>query len=353
MQHFLTKTKMKINTKITPIILASVIFTLQASAGCAGAIDPVKINVTQVLDKYIQAMGGMALKQVKTLSRQGTLVKGNQGKVPFEAYSENPGKWNYKQIFAYGDVVCYASDGKDFWVQDTKGVTQIQDNERMDLQLMFDIMFPLKLHDLYPDLRIRESGPSDKLKTVSLIGKSGGIEKEFEFDLETGFLLRAGDLYFTDYRQSGKLKLPFRIFIGESTDKESLRLKMEVSVVVWDSAMDQSEFDKPSCPLKAQKSQLYTLRKQVTVDDGAMEACVGVYRNTSDSTLKYIVSKQGKHLMYEIPGRSSRIEIKPESELDYFVRFLNQEYHFVKDSRGKVVQLEFGYERKIKAKRID
>ena len=57
--------------------------------------------------------------------------------------------------------------------------------------------------------------------------------------------------------------------------------------------------------------------------------------------------------MYEIAGRSSRIEIKPESELDYFIRFLNQEYHFVKDSRGKVVQLELGYERKIKAKRID
>ena len=344
---------MKINTKITPIILASVIFTLQASAVGIGAIDPVKISVTQVLDKNIQAMGGTAIKEVKTLSRKGTLVKGNQGKVPFEAYTENPGKWNYKQIFAYGDVVCYASDGKDFWVQDTKGITQMPDNERMDLQLMFDIMFPLKLHDLYPDLRIRESAPSDKLKSVSLIGKSGGIEKEFEFDLETGLLLRAGDLYFTDYRQSGKLKLPFRIFIGTGTDKESLRLKMEISEISCDSAMENSLFEKPSCPLQVQKSQLYTLRKQVTVSESAMASCAGVYRNIEDSTIRYIISLQHSHLMFEVSGRSARIEIKPESELDYFIRFLNQEYHFVKDSRGKVVQLELGYERKIKAKRID
>ena len=48
-----------------------------------------------------------------------------------------------------------------------------------------------------------------------------------------------------------------------------------------------------------------------------------------------------------------KTEIKPLSELDFFLRFRNMEFHFFKDQTGKVTQLEFGSNRNIKALKVN
>jgi len=101
-------------------------------------------RINDVLNRYITAVGGKALDDLKIVSRRGTLIRGNLGRVPFEMISKTGGKWYYKQIFAYGDVVCYGSDGKNNWVQDTREIRTMTDDEKNDLELILDIQLPLR-----------------------------------------------------------------------------------------------------------------------------------------------------------------------------------------------------------------
>ena len=52
-------------------------------------------------------------------------------------------------------------------------------------------------------------------------------------------------------------------------------------------------------------------------------------------------------------GLGRKTEIIPESETDYFIEFLNREYHFVKDESGTIVALEFGADRSKRARKLD
>jgi hypothetical protein len=94
------------------------------------------------------------------------------------------------------------------------------------------------------------------------------------------------------------------------------------------------------------------LRKEVPVGQESLEACVGVYQAEADPKVLYTVTTQGPHLMIERTGWGTRVEIRPESETDYFMRFLHRDFHFVKDAAGQVTGLEMGSDRGQKAKKI-
>lgn len=309
-------------------------------------------TINKVLSKYIDAVGGKALQDIRTVTKRGTLIRGNSGKVPFEMISKTEGKWYYKQIFAYGDVVCYGSDGKNYWVQDTREVGQMTDEERNDLQLFLDIQSPLKLINIYPEIEQGEISNMVQKNNITLKATtSKGRTVNLVFDKETGLLMSAGDISFDDYRQVENVKIPYKIYIGDYSRGEIFRLRIVIDDIVLNSEVSDVVFNQPGCVLQLQKSQLYTLRKQVIISEQAMDACIGIYRNNVDTTAEYYVSRQQNHLM--ISGtRFPKTEIKPMSELDFFVRFWNLEFHFQKDQTGKVFQLEFGQDRKVKARKI-
>jgi hypothetical protein len=56
--------------------------------------------------------------------------------------------------------------------------------------------------------------------------------------------------------------------------------------------------------------------------------------------------------MFQTVGQGPKIEIKPESENDYFIRFLNLDFHFLKDEKGQIAFLQIGANNKQKAKKI-
>jgi hypothetical protein len=311
-----------------------------------------KLSANEVIDKYINASGGSALNNVKTVKRKGTLVRGLKGKVPFELLYKSNNKWYYNQVFAYGDQVAYGSNGIDYWVQDTKSISVIEEEEKLDLQLIMDVKTPLNIRKLFPKIAIKESSELSSEKEIILNATTKtGVERELVFDLETGLLKKAGDISFEDYRLRGKLMLPHRIYIGKASKENPFYIMMEVSDVVLNDKIEDAIFNRPTHILAQKKSVLYTLRKQVVVNLIQMEKCVGVYQSITDTATTFTISLQKDHLMFAQNGRR-KIEIKPESELDYYIRFLNWECHFVKDNSGKIAFLEFGVDRKIRAKKI-
>jgi hypothetical protein len=291
--------------------------------------------------------------KVGTEKRTGTLIRGVSGPVPFETIAAASGKWYYHQVFAYGDRASYGFDGDQAWIQDTEGVSVLPPEEKFELVLLFDIQAPLKLERLFPGMTVKGSEKIGQREAVVLSAVSReGFGSELAFDSATGLLLRAGDLFFEDYRNVGKVKRPFLVLFGKDSGRDPLRLKMQVSEIRQDIDVDESVFMRPACSLRPVPPLFYKLRKEVPVGQESLEACVGVYQADADPKVLYTITTQGPHLMIERTGWGMRVEIRPESETDYFMRFLHRDFHFVKDAAGRVMGLEMGTDRAQKAKKI-
>jgi len=315
--------------------------------------DSNSVTAADVVERFVQASGGAELTKIRTEKRKGTLVRGASGSVPFESIATASGKWQYNQVFAYGDRVSYGCDGGQAWIQDAEGVSVMPPAERLELTLLLDIQAPLKLDRLFPKLTVKGSEKIGEREAVILTAVSEeGPSLELAFDRATGLLLRAGDLFFEDYRDVGKVKRPFIVLLGKADAQDSLRLKMQVSEAKQGVEVDESIFAKPACALRPVPPLLYKLRKEVPVGRESLEALVGVYQSNADMNVLYTVTTQGTHLMIERTGRGTKLEILPESETDFFMRFLNGDFHFVKDAAGRVTGLEMGTDRAQKAKKI-
>jgi hypothetical protein len=323
------------------------------SRGDGSVSSPGADSVAAVIERYVQACGGPALAEVKTEKRKGTLVRGQSGAVPLEMISQAPGKWLYNQVCAYGDQVSYGSDGTAAWVQDTKGVESLAGAIRLDLEMLLDVRSPLRLREFYPEMSLKGAEKRNGREMIVIQAKTrDGRGANLVFDKDSGLLAEAGDLAFEDYRPVGQVKRPYRIYVGEDPGGLSLRLRMDFASIVQNVAVEESVFRRPSCALPVKVSPLFKPRRYVKVSDEALEACVGIYQHPTNAGLTYAVTRQQNHLMMERTGWGQALEVMPESELDYSIRFLNFEFHFVRDSSGRVTALELGPERSVRAARV-
>ncbi len=339
-----------------PVVTLSLL-TAGSAAAAGGAQDSRSDqnpdSVAAVVERYVQACGGSALAEVTVEKRKGTLVRGQSGQVPMTAISKAPGKWLYNQVFAYGDQASYGCDGTTAWLQDTKGVDSMDAAMRLDLDMLLDVQAPLRLRQFFPEMRLKGVEKTDGREMVLILARSrDGREAELAFDRESGLLMKAGDLRFEDYRTLGKVKRPYRAFIGDDPGGLGLQLKMDWTEIVQNAPAQDSAFLRPSCSLPLKVSPLFQPRRYIQVSEEAVQACVGVYQHPTNPGITYTATRQQNHLMMRKTGWGQALEIMPESELDYSIRFLNFEFHFVKDSSGRVAALEIGPERAIRATKI-
>jgi hypothetical protein len=340
-------------------IVASFVLLLLSSGALPAAhqeptgLSSPSVTAGDIVKRFILASGGSELTKIGAEKRSGTLVRGISGPVPFEMIAAASGKWHYSQTFAYGDRVSYGFDGGQAWVQDTEGVSIMPPQERLELVLLLDIQAPLKLEELFPEMTVKGSEKIGEREAVVLsVVSADGFCWELAFDSATGLLLQAGDLFFEDYRDVGRVKRPFLITFGKAQGPDPLRLKMQVAEVRQNIEVDESLFLRPACALRPLPPLFYKLRNEAQVGLASLEACVGVYQSEADPNVLYTVTTQGSHLMIERTGWGMRVEILPESETDYFMRFLNREFHFVQDAAGRVTGLEMGTDRALKAKKV-
>jgi hypothetical protein len=186
---------------------------------------------------------------------------------------------------------------------------------------------------------------------VVLARSRDGTHTELAFDRETGFLLRAGDILFEDYRAVGEVKRPYRIILGRDEGETHLPMSMEVADIRQNLAVEDSVFERPACALPLKDPPLYRHREEVPVGPEAMDACVGTYQHPETPGVVFTVTREGNHLMIERTGWGQKIEIRPQSETDYFIEFLGLDFRFVKDAAGQVTHCEIG-DRALKAPKI-
>jgi hypothetical protein len=328
--------------------IAASLMCLGVLGGTAGAgrqgtvIDGEAITVDALLEAIVRAHGGPALEAVTTERRVGTVLRGVFGKVPFEVLSDSSGRWRWLQTFAWGDRVAFGFDGSRGWIQDSTGTKDMSSGQLVDLQLLLDPQAPLKLSKIFPEMEVSgfvKFGSLDAVR-VHAISREG-VSRKLLFDRQTGLLLGAGDMWFEDYREVDGVQRPFRVLLGRDRGEEHRGMKMETSEIYPGVELEGGVFRATACPLVPVEPPLYTHRPEVEVDIGTLEARVGVYQHPTAPGVTFSVTRQGRHLMFQSSG-GGMVEIKPQSETDFFVQFLNLDFHFARDETGAVTHLELG-----------
>jgi hypothetical protein len=215
-------------------------------------------SVDQILNRYVQALGGKAaMERLTSLSLTGTMevpAAGLSGKA--EVITRAPNKYLLRvEIEGFGQVT-QAYDGSAGWYQDPiSGLRDVTGLELAQLKREADFHREGHLKDVYAKLAIKgkeKVGGSDAY-VIEATPPEGGTEKLY-FDTQTGLLVRTdavshspqgeipAETYLEEYKEISGVKIPFTIRQVSSVVTSVIKFtdaKPNVEV-------EQSRFTKPS-----------------------------------------------------------------------------------------------------------
>ena len=182
-------------------------------------------SVKQILDRYVQALGGVeALTKITTRVAKGSRVGADGVLVPEEVYQKAPNK--LLTITSYPNVVfSNGFNGTAVWGYSSRDGATPLSGQFLD-QVRRDAVFykELKLEELYSKLTVLEKAPiGDAAAYIIQATPVNGPPEKLFFDLKTGLLVRRyvesdtplGKLPlqtdYEDYRDVEGVKQPFMI----------------------------------------------------------------------------------------------------------------------------------------------
>jgi outer membrane lipoprotein-sorting protein len=224
----------------------------------ASAVVP---SIDQILDKYIQALGGAdALSKLTSYSGTGTSTTFGQDKAnPAEIHAKAPDKFVTIVHQREGDMV-RTYDGHDAWVVLPLTVTgeyQLTASAAEGGKLDGELAFPGNIKGFLTNWKVSYPANIDG-KDVNVVQGSGplGFIATFYFDKQTGLLTRMvryansavgrvpTQIDFSDYRPVAGVMMPFKRTYGWVSGREEYTLtEIKPNVPV-----DDAKFVKPPPP---------------------------------------------------------------------------------------------------------
>jgi outer membrane lipoprotein-sorting protein len=234
----------------------------------------------QVLDKYLQAIGGQ--QKVSTLTSFVGMGRyqgyDDPDSSPVEVYLKAPGQFAQINRGPSGNRIT-VDDGRAAWISqaETESPVPVVALSGGDLQgLHFDsqIFFPGRMKQLVSNLKVgypvsgalsilpdRAGAGIDDRELIVMQGTmtGGGLKIRLYFDKESGLLVRmvrytnlpygfiTTETDYADYRDVGGIKIPYRI-TKTWVDGRSV---IEFNSIEVNVAIDTAKFIKPSAPAEA------------------------------------------------------------------------------------------------------
>jgi zinc protease len=228
-----------------------------ADAAKAAEKAPPLPTVDQILDKYVQAMGGRtAIEKLTSRAAKGTFEMAAMGlNAPVELYAKAPNRVATTINISGFGTVAEGYDGKTAWAQDpTSGLREKGGVELATARLDAEFHKELKLRELYPkmELKGREKVGEREAYVVLATPPEGSAEKWY-FDAESGLLVRSDveregpqgklpfEIYLEDYREVDGVKMPFTSRMVNPSVSITIRLEE----VKHNVAVDEAKFAKP------------------------------------------------------------------------------------------------------------
>jgi len=216
----------------------------------------------QLLDKYVQALGGMeAIKKISTRIVKATVTDSTGQSVGMEVISKAPDRGISVTHQGKVDVIA-AYDGDSGWRRAGAGlpnnqVRDIRTYELDDIRFRDQLYFVTHLKEVLSQLRtVRSEKVADQDAYVVRGTAWSRVPVRLYFDKNTGNLIRI--VYFeefelgqiptqidlADYRDADGAKFPYRWTIAQPASYQSVRIdQVQQNVVV-----DDSKFSKPASP---------------------------------------------------------------------------------------------------------
>jgi photosynthetic reaction center cytochrome c subunit len=216
----------------------------------------------QLLDKYLQAVGGAAaIEKITSRVMKGTITFGDRN-VPIEIFSKDPDKRISFTHTPDGDSVT-AFDGHEGWlgipghpVREMHGADI--DGASMDA----DLRFAEHLKGMFSEVKVQGTEKVGERNAYLVVGqREGKPPLQLYFDEQSGLLVRLvrygetplgrmpTQIGYADYREIGGVKVPFRWTLA----RPGGRFTIQVSEVKENVPVDDAKFARPASPAE-QKS---------------------------------------------------------------------------------------------------
>ncbi len=231
----------------------------------------------QVLDKYLQAIGGLQKTAALTSFVGNGTYQGydDPGATPVEIYARAPGQYAQINHGPNGDRMT-VDDGRSAWIAQAESevpvpVVTLGGGDLQGLHFEAQLFFPGRIKQLLTNLRVgyplsgalsilpdHAGAGIDDRELIVMQGTTtaGGLKVRLYFAQESGLLVRmvrytnlpygfiTTEIDYADYRDVGGIKMPFRITKTWVDGRSVVEFKsLQVNVPV-----DASKFSKPAAP---------------------------------------------------------------------------------------------------------
>ena len=228
--------------------------------GDHGKPEPVKEasapTADQVIDKYLQSVGGAAIDKVNSRVMKGTIDFGGKS-FPIEIYSKDPEKRISLTHMPDGDSVT-AFNGQEGWLGMTgHPVREMHGSDLDGAAIDADLHFATHLRRIFSKLEVLGSEKIGEREAYKVIGEREGKPPVYLFfDQSSGYLLRLvrygetalgrlpTQIDYADYRDLGGVKIPYRWTLA----RPSGRFTIQVSEAKNNEPVDDTRFLKPAAP---------------------------------------------------------------------------------------------------------
>jgi hypothetical protein len=216
-------------------------------------------TVDQVIDKYVQAVGGkVAMEKLTSRQAVGTIDPGNGMTLNIEIHEKAPNKFLSEVTVPNFGSVKQGFDGSVAW----------DSNPQQGVQELSGAMLASRKRNaqFYRWLRLRELFPKLELKGAAKVGDrdayfveatpAEGAPEKFYFDTQTGLLLRRDtsvdtpdgtitfESYYEDYREVDGVKIAFSL---RRVGPDNV-LTLKFTEVKHNVPFDDAQFAKPATP---------------------------------------------------------------------------------------------------------
>ncbi len=253
----------RMRTIIFHSLIVAVVTQGMAQSRVAKAFDAARAEplptIDQILDKYVEALGGKAkLEKLTTRVTKGSAdLPGAGGIGSVEIYMKAPNKWLF--VLNNPDLTVNATgfNGTAGWSQDSD--SGVQDLKGDDLSLArrgAEFYRDIKLKELYPKMTVKSKEKVDDhdAYVIEATSADGGPQETWYFDTRSGLLIRRTweqhtpdgitlmEVSFDDYKEVDGVKVPFTLRQSFSDDFLTIRL----GEVRHEFAIDDAKFNKPA-----------------------------------------------------------------------------------------------------------
>ncbi len=217
----------------------------------------------QLLEKYLQAVGGAAaIDKVSSRVMKGTITFGDRT-VPIEIFAKDPDKRVSFTHTPDGDSIT-AFDGHEGWLgAPGRPVHEMHGPDIDAAAIDADLHFPAHLKETFNELHVHGMEKIGDHNAYLLIGqREAKTPLELYFDAQSGLLLRLlryaetplgrlpTQIDYADYREVGGVKIPFRWTLA----RPGGRFTIQIAEVKQNVPVDDAKFAKPPAPSAEPKS---------------------------------------------------------------------------------------------------